>query len=214
VRLIDEARLDAVAAAFADVVGTKSPYTSRHSREVARYAHGIAARLGCDDGACRRLRRAGLLHDLGKLAVSNRILDKNGPLTEAERAAVQRHPAYTWDILSRVSAFDDIAWTAAIHHERLDGRGYPWGLRAEALDLPARILAAADVYEALTADRPYRRGLSPERALAIVGEDVGTHLDADVVAALAGWVREDEGAEGEAAPVYGPTCGLPSFPPP
>src|SRR6185503_18851720 len=104
------------------------------------------------------LYRAGLLHDIGKLGVSNTILDKNGSLTDEERQQVQRHPEYTWEILRRVTAFQDVAWVAARHHERLDGSGYPWHLDAARLDSPARILAVADVFEAITADRPYRKG--------------------------------------------------------
>lgn len=130
----------------------------------------------------------GLLHDIGKLGVSNRILDKPGALDADERAAVERHPLHTWEILRRVRAFDDVAHTAALHHEKLDGSGYPWGLHAEQLDLPARLLSVADIYEALTADRPYRAGMAPAAAMAILRRDRDTRLCGVALDALAAYV--------------------------
>ena len=176
--------LDEVARAFADIIDAKSPYTFRHSTNVADLAVGVSAALGHDVEAQHRLRRAGLLHDIGKLGVSNRILDKAGPLTTAERAEVERHPLYTWEILSRVRAFDDFAMLAAVHHEKLDGSGYPWGLRGDALEISARALAVADMFEALTADRPYRAGLTQDEAMAILRRDAGTKVCAEAIAGL------------------------------
>jgi HD-GYP domain-containing protein (c-di-GMP phosphodiesterase class II) len=98
--------------------------------------------------------RAALLHDIGKLGVSNRILDKPGSLTDEEYAKIKQHPRLTYDILSRVGPFRPIAQTAANHHEKLDGSGYHRGIGAEDLDLPSRILAVADIYDALSAERP------------------------------------------------------------
>lgn len=190
-RGVADAELDAVAAAFAEIIDAKSPFTYRHSFNVADWARRILATLGDDAEAQRRLHRAGLLHDVGKLGVSNRILDKNGPLTPEERTEVARHPLYTWDILARVGAFRDFAWTAATHHEKLDGSGYPWGLSAPELDRPARVLAVADIWEALTADRPYRAGMPPERALAILEKERGTGLCPDAVDALTVCVTRD-----------------------
>jgi HD-GYP domain-containing protein (c-di-GMP phosphodiesterase class II) len=157
-RRVDEDGLDAVARAFAGIIDAKTPYTARHSERVADYAARVARARGAGADAERRLHRAGLLHDIGKLGVSNRILDKAGPLTAEERAAVEAHPRFTWEVLSRVGAFADIARPAALHHEKLDGSGYPWGLAGEALDDAARALAVADIYEALTADRRTARG--------------------------------------------------------
>jgi putative nucleotidyltransferase with HDIG domain len=173
--LADEARIDRVAEAFARVIDAKSPYTARHSQEVARWAVAIGQQLEMDPSALHDLRRAALLHDIGKLGVSNRILDKPGKLDADEFASVREHPRYTQEILARVAAFAPIVETAASHHERLDGRGYHRGLREADLALPARVLAVADIYEALTAERPYRAampGLCPvsvdalERAVA------------------------------------------------
>lgn len=182
----DDARLDRVAEAFALVIDAKSPYTSTHSVRVADIAVELGRRLGIAGEALRGLRRAGLLHDIGKLGVSNRILDKPGKLDDDEWAAMRAHTAHTLEILSRVRAFADLAPIAAAHHEKLDGSGYHLGLAGAQLPLPARILAVADVYEALTVDRPYRAALCHEDAMAIIGREAGPKLDADVVSALEG----------------------------
>lgn len=184
-RWVSDDDLDVIARAFADIIDAKSPYTFSHSRNVAAYALGIAREMKLDAATQRRVYRAGLLHDIGKLGVSNSILDKPGALTESERVAVERHPFFTWEILSRVPAFRDFAWSAALHHERLDGTGYPWHLSGNRLDLTARILCVSDVYEALTADRPYRAGLPWEVSSQILGEGRGTAFDPAVLDSLA-----------------------------
>lgn len=183
-RLVDEDGLDAVAGAFADIVDAKSPFTYRHSSNVALYARGIGAELGADAEEQRRLLRAGLLHDIGKLGVSSRILEKQGPLTPEERSEMERHPLYSWEILSPVAAFRDFSRMASLHHEKLDGSGYPWGVRAEGMDRAARVLVVADIYEALTADRPYRAGMPPQKALEILERDAGRKLCPDAVEGL------------------------------
>jgi HD-GYP domain-containing protein (c-di-GMP phosphodiesterase class II) len=184
VRWVSEEDLDVVARAFADIIDAKSPYTYCHSRNVAAYALGIAREMKLDASTQRRVYRAGLLHDIGKLGVSNSILDKAGQLTASERTAVERHPFFTWEILSRVPAFRDFAWSAALHHERLDGSGYPWHLTGHRLDMTARILCVADVYEALTADRPYRASLSGDESSRILAQGRGTTFDPAVLDAL------------------------------
>ena len=183
-RMVDHRGLDLVAQSFADIVDAKSPFTYRHSTNVARWARVIGARFFTDEAELVRLSRAGLLHDVGKLGVSNTILDKNGALTDAERTAVQAHPAHTWEILRRVRVFSGFARLASLHHEKLDGSGYPWGVPAEGLDLQARILVVADIFEALTADRPYRAGFPIPTALGILAKDRGSKLDADVLDVL------------------------------
>ena len=175
-RYVDDKGLDEVARAFAEIIDAKSPFTYHHSTNVAKYARAVAYELGFEKQELRVINRAALLHDVGKLGVSSRILDKAGPLTQEERAEMQRHPLYTWEILQRVGAFSGFARTAALHHEKLDGSGYPWGVRGEDLDLPARILCVADMYEALTAHRPYRAGLGRETALKIIREGSGKHV--------------------------------------
>jgi putative nucleotidyltransferase with HDIG domain len=178
-------RLDGIAYAFAAVIDAKTPYTAQHSTNVARYACRIARSIGADDDTCRDVLRAGLLHDIGKLGVSNCILDKPAKLTDAEFGEIRKHPRWTWEILERVSAFNGFAKEAAQHHERLDGRGYPWKLEASQLGMLSRVLAVADVYEALTADRPYRAGLSVPMVLDIMRRDRGTSFDPQVLDAAA-----------------------------
>jgi len=184
VRHIDGEALTGVCQAFAEIIDAKSPYTFRHSSGVAAYALQLGEQLGMSAGELQQLYRAALLHDIGKLGVSNRLLDKPGALTAEERGAVQLHAGYTFEILSRVAAFAGFAAVAAQHHERLDGTGYPWGLSGEALTLEARIMAVADVYEALTADRPYRAGMPSSKALQILEREAGSKVDAQCVEAL------------------------------
>lgn len=185
VLMADAEQLDEVARAFADIIDAKSPYTFNHSVGVANAAQYIAAALGMDAAEQRRILRAAWLHDIGKLGVSSRILDKTGPLDRAEWVEIQRHPQHTLSILSRVAAFGHFAWTAAVHHEKLDGSGYPWKLKASQLDEPARLLAVADIYDALTADRPYRAGMSHAAAMDILWKDADSKLSRPAIEALA-----------------------------
>jgi putative nucleotidyltransferase with HDIG domain len=184
VLVADPDLLDRVAEAFASVVDAKSPYTARHSLGVAAIAAALSELLGMTDGECATVRRAALLHDVGKLGVSSRILDKREQLSESEWAVMRCHPRWSMEILERVYAFAELARIAGSHHERLDGSGYFAGLTAGELDLPARILAVADVAEALSAERPYRPAQGPDEVLAIMGRDAGRRLDADAFAAL------------------------------
>lgn len=182
--------LDRIAVAFADVIDAKSPFTADHSRGVARAAVAIARVLGLTDDEIRTLNRAALLHDIGKLGISNAILDKQGPLTADERMLMQAHPRYTEEILSRVAAFAPIAFVAGAHHERIDAMGYHRGIGGDDLPRDARILAVADVFDALHADRPYRAGMPLERIMGIMHADVGTAFDPEMVAALVECVDE------------------------
>ena len=184
VMLVDDARLDRVAEAFARVVDAKSPYTARHSDGVARIALLLGAEQGFTAAERTLLRRAALLHDIGKLGVSNMILDKPGALTPEEMAVMREHPRHTESIVGRVGAFGEVARVAARHHERLDGRGYHTGLNGLQLGPLDRTLAVADVCEALLAERPYRAGLPPDEVRAIVRRQAGTALCAEVVEAL------------------------------
>jgi putative nucleotidyltransferase with HDIG domain len=188
VELADADRLDRVAEAFASIVDAKSPFTARHSAAVADIADGIAATIGLDGATRGLLRRGALLHDIGKLGVSNRILDKPGSLTSGEWGAVRRHPRLSLIILRGVPALADVARLAVMHHERLDGSGYPYGMTASELDLPARILQVADVAEALTAARPYRAALATDEVLSIMRAEAGTRLDKQAFAALEAWL--------------------------
>lgn len=181
---VDEDYLDDVAAAFAQVVDAKSPYTAGHSTRVALFGDMVAEAMGMPPERRRWLKRASLLHDIGKLAVPNTILDKAGKLDEAEWVVMRQHSAHSEAILARMEAFRDAALVAGGHHERLDGKGYPKGLRAEALAPETRIITTADIFDALTADRPYRAAMPVAAALSILRGDVGSAVDSDCVAAL------------------------------
>jgi HD-GYP domain-containing protein (c-di-GMP phosphodiesterase class II) len=174
---LDDDYMDDIAAAFGQVVDAKSPFTGGHSIRVARYAGLIAAALGLPPEQRRWLRRGAFLHDLGKLGVSNAVLDKAGPLDRDEWQAVKLHAAYTEAILSRIEAFGELARVAGAHHERLDGQGYPGGLRAEQIRLETRIITTADIFDAITAERPYRRAIPLPEALELMSGIVGTALD-------------------------------------
>ena len=181
---VDEDYLDDIAAAFGQVVDSKSPYTSGHSERVALYTDMIGEAMGLSLERRRWLKRGALLHDVGKLGVSNSVLDKAGKLDTDEWLAVQLHAGYTEKILSRIDAFAELAIVAAAHHERLDGKGYPHGLLAEAISLETRIITTADIFDAITADRPYRGPIPIPKALDIMAETVGTAIDAQCFEAL------------------------------
>jgi HD-GYP domain-containing protein (c-di-GMP phosphodiesterase class II) len=184
VTLVDEDYLDDIAEAFAQVVDSKSPYTSGHSSRVTLFADLVAEELGFTPARRRWLRRAALLHDIGKLGVSNSILDKPSKLDDEEWAAMKMHAVYSETILSRIAVFRYLAPIASAHHERLDGKGYPRGLKGWEIEIETRIITTADIFDALTADRPYRPALPVAKALAIMDEMVGTQLDPDCFAAL------------------------------
>ncbi len=171
-------------AALADLIDSKSYFTARHSRRVSDMALRLAVLMGLDPSSREELRLAGLFHDLGKLAVPREILDKPGRLSEEEYQVVKKHSLYTQTILERVSGYGRIAALAGSHHERLDGKGYHRRLRGKQVSLGTRILTAADAYDALTSIRPYRYGLSPEKALDVIDKEAEGHFDPNVVVAL------------------------------
>jgi putative nucleotidyltransferase with HDIG domain len=192
VRFITEAELDNIAEAFAQVVDAKSPWTYKHSTGVAKVASGIAQTLGFDAEDVRRVRRMGLLHDLGKLGVSNMILDKPGKLTEDEFASLRRHPADSERILERIGCFQQYAPLAGAHHERIDGRGYFRGIPSKQLPLAARIMTVSDIYEALTAARPYRDGMPREKVMAILDKDSGKAVCSLACEGLIAYLKREE----------------------
>ena len=188
--LSDAYTIDNTCYAFAGVVDAKSPYTYRHSNGVAQIAQQIGRCMDLPARDLTVLRRAGLLHDLGKLGVSNTILDKEGPLTAEEWACVRKHPHYTFEILRRITGFDKIATVAASHHERLDGTGYHLGLKADQLPLLSRIITVADMFDALCGERPYRERLSLEQIMAILQKQSPHAIDASCVEALQSFAGE------------------------
>ena len=182
---LSDADVDNVCDAFASIVDAKSSFTAEHSSRVSDIAVQTGCRLGFPAERLVELRRAGLLHDLGKLAVPNLILDKPGALTGEEFAVIQRHPFYTEQVLMNIPSFARITEVAAAHHEKLDGSGYFRGLSAPDLDFDMRVLAAADMYDALTADRPYRPAMPREQALALLEKEARHgRMDPDCIAAL------------------------------
>ena len=176
--------LDALLTAFADFADLKSPWIRGHSRTVAALAEQAGRHAGLDGATCDDLRRAGLVHDLGRVAVENGIWDKPGPLTTSEWEQVRLHPYYTERILVRCPSLQPLAGTASSHHERVDGSGYHRALPAAALSRSTRILAAADVFAALTADRPHRPSLAYDEAARTLEAEAQSHLDADAVACV------------------------------
>ncbi len=174
---IDENRLDTIAEAFAQVVDAKSPYTYGHSNRVAAYALAIARQMGIAEDRQRGLYRAALLHDIGKLGVSNAVLDKPGKLDEQEWEQVKAHAFYSEQILSRLTVFAELAKVAAAHHERLDGKGYPHGLTAAQIAQETRIITVADIFDAITAERPYRGPIPVPEAISIMERECGTAID-------------------------------------
>jgi HD-GYP domain-containing protein (c-di-GMP phosphodiesterase class II) len=192
-RLVEatDARLDQVATAFARIIDAKSSFTIEHSQRVAEIAHALGQRLGLAAPELVRLRYAARMHDLGKLSVPNAVLDKAGPLAADEWQTVRQHPYYTLKILQRVPLFAELAEDAANHHERLDGRGYFRGLRGDALSTTARVLAVADVADALMSKRPHRAAMPIERVVKTIEADAGTGLCPDAVAALRDAIEHD-----------------------
>ncbi|MGH7555275.1 MAG: HD domain-containing phosphohydrolase [Longimicrobiales bacterium] len=184
VLVADEDRLDRVADAFALVIDAKSPWTFQHSRGVAATSAAIAQIMGYPAEQIREIRRAALLHDIGKLGVSSLILDKPGMLTDEEFQVMRRHPIATRQILSRTGCFRHLASAAASHHERLDGSGYDLGLGRRELPMLTRVLCTSDVCDALRASRPYRPGMPTERVLEIMGREAGTGIDPTCFEAL------------------------------
>ncbi|WP_294334776.1 HD domain-containing phosphohydrolase [uncultured Sphingomonas sp.] len=181
---VDEDYLDDIAAAFGAVIDAKSPYTGGHSGRVGYYAGALGAAMGLGGADLRTLKRGAMLHDVGKLAVSSRVLEKPGKLDDGEWEEMRSHAAHTTAILSRIGPLRDMAAVAGAHHERLDGRGYPLGLDAMLIAREARIITVCDFYDALTADRPYRAAMPVEKALGIMAGEVGKAIDGDCFAAL------------------------------
>lgn len=181
---LDEDYMDEIAEGFGQVVDSKSPFTAGHSQRVGHYADCIAAELGMAPARRRWLKRAALLHDVGKLGVSNTILDKPGRLDADEWAAVQRHAGYTETILDRIGHFAELARVAGAHHEKLDGSGYPRGLGADAIALETRIITTADIFDAINAERPYHPATPVARTLDIMRQHVHSAIDGDCFAAL------------------------------
>jgi putative two-component system response regulator len=173
---------ETVVYAFARAVDGKSPFTRGHSERVKRYALAMAARLGLDAADTDLLRRGAVLHDIGKIAVPDAVLNKAGALTAEEVAVIREHPVQGVRMIEALESVRDTVPLVRWHHERMDGTGYPDRLSGEQIPLLVRVLSVADVYDALNSDRPYRAAIPPEVCLAILRKDaVGGGLDPDLV---------------------------------
>ena len=176
---------------LAAAVDAKDPYTRGHSQRVAEYASALAAFLGQSKADIARIEMTGTLHDVGKIGVPDAILSKPGRLTDEERAIMETHPVLGEEIVRKSPQLAATLPGVRHHHERWDGRGYPDGLAGEAIPFDARILAVADTFDAMTSDRPYRRGLSVDAALDAIGKGAGTQFDPALSAAFIAQIDED-----------------------
>jgi diguanylate cyclase (GGDEF)-like protein len=192
-----ELRLAAVML-LAETLDLRDPGTARHSRSVGVYSRRTAQALGLAPGRVERIHAAGVLHDLGKLGIADAILYKPGPLEDAEWTEMKRHPEIGARILVHAGLLDIAGWVRS-HHERIDGGGYPDQRRAREIALEARILAVADAYEAMIADRPYRAGMDSEAARAELKRCSGTQFDPQVVAAFLDTLDAAEAVAAESA---------------
>ena len=166
---------------LASAIEEKDPYMRGHSNRVRIIASEMARKLGYKEMEIERIEYGALLHDIGKIAIDQRILDKPGPLTDEERKIIQEHPIIGERIISKVSFFADIAPMVRWHHERWDGLGYPDGVKSQNLPMPVRILNLVDSFDAMSSDRPYRKALPLERTLDIVKKEQGKQFAPEIV---------------------------------
>lgn len=185
-RLYDELRetFYATVHALAETIEKRDPYTGGHTKRVMEYTLAVGRAMGLSHKEMTDLRLASILHDIGKIGISDRILLKNGRLTFEEYNAIIMHPVYGAEILNHIRQLKDIVPGVRSHHEEFDGSGYPEGLKGEMIPLIARIIAVADTFDAMTTDRPYRKGLSAQEAIEELRMKAGSQFDPDVVHAF------------------------------
>jgi len=179
---------------LAATIDARHHLTAGHSHRVAKYTVGVAREMGLPKKEIEILRVAAFLHDYGKIGIPDSILAKPGKLTEEEYAQMKRHPALTKEILSKIYLTDDykgIPGLASTHHERLDGSGYPFGLKDGKIPLGGRIMAVADVFDAITTKRDYREGMPYPEALELLRKDVGKHFDPEAFDAFERYLRKE-----------------------
>jgi putative two-component system response regulator len=196
-RLTDDLETaEAVLLALSNAIEAKDAYTEGHAERVAHYSMEIGKRLGFDPEGLRRLRLGGLLHDIGKIGVPEAILNKQGPLTDEEWQVMKRHPEIGDRICRPLQSLRTVLPMIRNHHERMDGSGYPDGLRGDEIPLEARIVGLADVYDALATSRSYKRAFPRERCISILREEAALeHLDPRVVEAFLAYLAEREEAK-------------------
>jgi putative nucleotidyltransferase with HDIG domain len=170
--------------ALAAAIDGKDPYTRGHSERVARFSLAIAERLDFSDAEMEKLRVSALLHDVGKIGIDDNILKKPAALTDEEFQIMKQHPQKGFKIMSQIPAMKDFLPGMYMHHEMIDGNGYPQGLKGDEIPMQARIVSVADTFDAMTTDRPYQRAMKFEDALSRIKSFVGTRYDERVVASL------------------------------
>lgn len=175
----------ATAEALSEAIEKRDPYTGGHTKRVLTYSLAIAEYLNMSNEERETLKFSAVLHDIGKIGVDDNILRKQAPLTKEEADVMKKHPLYGYDILGHVKQLKDLMPGMFAHHERPDGKGYPMGLKETDIPMTARIISVADTYDAMTTDRPYRKGLSPQTALDEIKKYSGTQFDRDVAEAFA-----------------------------
>ncbi len=184
--------------AFATAIDAKDAYTKGHSHRVSTYCAAIANEMKWSQDETEGIRIAGLLHDVGKIAIDKSIINKDSPLTNNEFVELNSHPAIGYEILSKVKfPWTGIPKMVRNHHERLDGKGYPDSLGSDEISLGAKIMTVADSFDAMTTDRPYRPALTIQRALAELKENCGRQFDRDVVMSFFSILRSEVGKEGK-----------------
>lgn len=177
-------------------VEAKDPYTEGHCQRLAKYSAALGKRLGLSEELQIALRRGGILHDIGKIAVPEQILVKPGPLTPEERAIMEKHPVTGERICAPLKSLRHVLPIIRHHHEKLEGSGYPDGLQGEEIPITARILTTVDIYDALTTDRPYRTALPPEQALGQIRQEAQRGWwDSALVDELEEMIGESSGVE-------------------
>jgi HD-GYP domain-containing protein (c-di-GMP phosphodiesterase class II) len=178
--------------ALAAAIDGKDPYTRGHSERVSRFSIAIAQRMGLPDDEVEKIRISALLHDVGKIGIDDKILKKPAALTDEEYEIMKKHPQKGYKIMSQIPAMKEFLPGMYMHHEMVDGRGYPQGLKGDEIPLMGKIVAVADTFDAMTTERPYQKAMKFEDALARIESFTGTRYDPEVVAAFTAACREGQ----------------------
>jgi HD-GYP domain-containing protein (c-di-GMP phosphodiesterase class II) len=169
---------------LAAAIDGKDPYTRGHSERVSRFSVAIAQRMGINDDEVEKIRISALLHDVGKIGIDDSVLKKPAALTDEEYELMKKHPQKGYKIMSQIPAMKEFLPGMYMHHEMVDGKGYPQGLKGDEIPLMGKIVAVADTFDAMTTDRPYQKAMKFEDAVARIESFVNTRYDAEVVAAF------------------------------